>query len=253
MVLAVHPSLVLPNSIGFGHLSFVICHLSLVIDLVICHLSFVICHWSFVWSFVICHLSFVIGHLSCHLSFVICHLSLVICHLFCHLSFVICHWSFVICHFICHLSFVIGHLSFVIGHVICHLSLVICHFVICHWSFVICHWSLLPTFNSLLLKHLLPQLKMSHTNDSLCLDFLLGKLYDIWGILSHKLLAVVRGVLADGGDVQYLLVGGCWRMVVMCNIYWWMGWQQNCCWNTARGNASNVKFYLSQSDTSALS
>lgn len=47
---------------------------------------------------------------------------------------------------------------------------------------------------------------MSHTNDSQFVDSLLGKLYDIWGILSHKLLAVVRGVLVNTGDVQYLLV-----------------------------------------------
>jgi len=47
---------------------------------------------------------------------------------------------------------------------------------------------------------------MFHTNDSQFVDFLLGKLYDIWGILSHKLLAVVRGVLVNTGDVQYVLV-----------------------------------------------
>jgi hypothetical protein len=42
---------------------------------------------------------------------------------------------------------------------------------------------------------------MSHTNDSQFVDFLLGKLYDIWGILSHKLL-----VLVNDGDVQYGLM-----------------------------------------------
>ena len=47
---------------------------------------------------------------------------------------------------------------------------------------------------------------MSHTNDSQFVDSLLGKLYDIWGILSHKLLAVVRGVLVGDGDVRDLLL-----------------------------------------------
>jgi hypothetical protein len=47
---------------------------------------------------------------------------------------------------------------------------------------------------------------MSHTNDSQFVDSLLGKLYDIWGILSHKLLAVVRGVLVNDGDVRYGLM-----------------------------------------------
>jgi hypothetical protein len=42
---------------------------------------------------------------------------------------------------------------------------------------------------------------MSHTNDSQFVDSLLGKLYDIWGILSHKLL-----VLVNSGDVQYGLM-----------------------------------------------
>jgi hypothetical protein len=43
---------------------------------------------------------------------------------------------------------------------------------------------------------------MSHTNDSQFVDSLLGKLYDIWGILSHKLLAAL---VADG-DVRGLVV-----------------------------------------------
>jgi hypothetical protein len=43
---------------------------------------------------------------------------------------------------------------------------------------------------------------MFHTNDNQFVDSLLGKLYDIWGILNHKFLALAREVLVNGDDVR---------------------------------------------------
>jgi hypothetical protein len=61
---------------------------------------------------------------------------------------------------------------------------------------------------------------MCHTRDNQYLDSQLGKLYDIWGILGHKLLGVVLwGLGVDGDDVLVALaadiLGALWNKYLL--------------------------------------